>query len=138
MQALSRSLQTPLRHGDAKRWIMSSQSLCKRVDPLRRNTQPSHRSCFKPKTQLIDALIAATDSIAQTHKHRLRRKLRVTLTGMHQMKTPGTVNTTLKRMDALFDAVLCGSDELRCGRGRRRTKIGDKIRNRKICLVPNR
>jgi hypothetical protein len=139
-----RALQ-PLFHRTMTRTIPRSHN--RRRTPAKTSLQPlnMHQPLAEKRThtgssaelKIIDALCLAPKPVLRAPQHHLHRKMRVTLAGTHQLKLPRAKHTCSQPLDALLNAMLRSSHQLR-SRGRRRcANISSSIRDSGIRSVPN-
>ncbi len=82
---------------------------------------------FEAVVEVVDALLAPVDSIAEAVEDLIRGEPLIALAGVQKLVADGAVYPGIKRFDALLDAVLGGGDEFGCRRRRGGAEIGDKI-----------
>ena len=90
---------------------------------------------FEAESQLIDALVAAVDGVAEAREHGLGRETGVALAGVHQVEAACSVDAGGEGGDAFFDAVLRGGDEFGCGGRRGSAKVGYEVGDGEVGLV---
>jgi hypothetical protein len=125
-------------HGDTNRNVLAVKALRDKRNLLRGHTQSTSRSRVEAKPQLVESLIASIDTVTQTNQYRLRRKLRIPVSRLHQMELSSALHPGGQRSNSLFNPMLSASHQLCRGRRSRGPKISNKIRNREVSLMPNR
>src|SRR5882757_2945231 len=135
VQALICALQTAMDGGDACCNVLMTQAGDEKRKPLRSNTQGTLRRRIQAEAQLIEALVAAVNCVAQADQDGLRRETSIALSCTHQMEMACTLRTGRKYRDAIFNVLLGSSDQLSRCRWSGGAQVSDKVRNREVCLV---
>ncbi len=78
------------------------------------------------KRELIDTLSTAIDRVGDAAQDCWRREANVALPCFEEMQANRASRTEGESIHVLFDAMLCGGDELGCGRGSGGAQVGDK------------
>jgi hypothetical protein len=110
MQALGCALQAAVRSGDADGDVLVAEANGEVGEALRRDAEAALRCRFEAVVEVVDALVAAVDGVAEAGEDGLRRETGVTLAGVEEVKAAGAVDSLCEGLDALFDAVLGGGD----------------------------
>jgi len=93
---------------------------------------------IEAEAQLIQALVAPVDGIAQANQNRLRSQTSIALSGAHEVEMARTTNTGRECLDAGFNVLLCSGDQLGSRGGGGSPHIRNKIRDGEVCLVTDR
>jgi hypothetical protein len=124
--------------GDADRDVLSAKSSREERETLRGEAETALGGRSEAEMQLVEALIAAADGVAEAGEYRLCGETRVSLTRVHEVVTTGAVHASGESGNALLDAMLRGSDELGGGGGRGGAEVGYEICDGEVGLVADR
>ena len=97
--------------------------------------QAALRRASEAEPQLIKALVASTDCVAQASQHGLRREPGVSLARVHQVEPSSTVDAAAEGGNAFFNPVLRPRDQLSGSRRRSSAQVSDKVRNGEVSLM---
>src|SRR5258707_3092551 len=121
--------------GAASAAAMRTQTIDQNRKPPHTHAQAAMHGGIEAEAQLIEALIAAVDGIAQADQNGLRRQTSIALSCMHQMEVARTLHTGSECRDAVFNVPLRIGHQLGSRRWSGRAQVSDKVRNSEVSLV---
>ncbi len=90
---------------------------------------------LEAEVQLIEALVAAADGVAEAKEDGVGREAREALAGVKDVEASGSMDAVFEGEDALLDAVLGSGDELGCGGGGGGAEVGDEVGDGEVGLM---
>src|SRR6185437_6857178 len=137
-QAFRHGLQAALRDGDAHGDVLAAEVFGKGCETLRGTAKATVHGGVEAQAQLVDALVATADGVAEAVQDSFRREAGIALPGRDEVEASGTVDAGGKCLNALVDAMLRCSDEFGGSGGGGGTEIGHKVGYGEVRLVSYR
>jgi hypothetical protein len=128
-------LQAATDRGDASCAALKAQAIDQKRKPSRTDAKAAMRGGIKAEPQLIEALIASIDSIAQAGQSGLRRQTSKALSRTHQMEVARMLHTGDESRYAVFNVLLRSGDQLSSRGWSSSAQVSDKVRNSEVRLV---
>jgi hypothetical protein len=117
--------------------ILALEAGGERSETSRPGVRDSLSSYFGAPVQIVETLGAAANESLQAIVDLSEGKSGKPLVREDDLIAQGAVYAGVKRLHALLNAMLRGSDQLGGGGGGRRAEIGDEVRDGEVGLVPN-
>ena len=132
------TIKAALGCGEPHTWGLALQTGGERSEAVGWGSEAALGGGFEAVVEVIEVLFATVEGVAESREDGVGGERCIALASVDDLEADSACQANGEGVYSVFDAVLCGGDQLGGGRWGRSPEVGDEVRDGEVGLMPNR